>query len=232
MKIGVYVAHEDDSILGVGGTIVQHLKQGNEVYIAVFTDGRNSHKLVLRIEQNPSVWEVREKRAEEFKEALKFLGVPHENLYTFEIADGVGMLWPKEKEILERITEITKKERPDLIYFNHPDAHGDHRAVGEMVPKMLTNLDFKVDALRFFIWTKELAEGRPEVDASQVPDIPPHALKVDVREELLLKKQALHAMKSQVELWPYPDWQVQTAPILEKRFIDYFLRGEEVFVKL
>ena len=50
MKIGVYVAHEDDSILGVGGTIVQYLKQGNEVYIVVFTDGRNSHKLVLRIE--------------------------------------------------------------------------------------------------------------------------------------------------------------------------------------
>ena len=232
MKIGVYVAHEDDSILGVGGTILQHLKQDNEVYLVVFTDGRNSHKVVLGIEQKPSVWEVREKRAEEFKEALKFLGVPYENLYTFKIPDTVGMLWPKEKEVLERITEITKKERPDLIYLNHFDAHDDHRAVSEMVPKMLTNLDFKVEAFRFFIWTKELAEGRPEVDASQVPDIPPTALKVDVREELSLKRQALHAMKSQVELWPYPDWQVQIGPILDKRFIDYFLRGEEIFIRL
>ena len=232
MKIGVYVAHEDDSILGAGGRIVQHLKQGNEVYLVVFTDGRNSHKLVLGIEQNPSVWEVRKKRAEEFKEALRFLGVPYENLYVFEIPDTVGMLWPKEKEILERITEITKKERPDLIYFNHPDAHDDHRAVGEMVPKMLNSLNFEIKALRFFIWTKELARGRPEVDASQVPDIPPRALKVDVRKELSLKRQALHAMRSQVEVWPYPDWQVQIGPILDKRLIDYFLRGEEVFVRL
>jgi uncharacterized protein YpmB len=66
-KIGIYAAHDDDAILGVGGRIVQHLKNGDDVYIVIFANGRNSHKAVLGIENNPSVWEVKEKRKEEIK---------------------------------------------------------------------------------------------------------------------------------------------------------------------
>lgn len=135
VTVGVYVAHDDDAILGVGGKIAQHINSGDDVYVVICTDGRNSHKAVLGIADNP-----------------------------------------------------------------------------------------------FFIWTKELAKDRPEVDARQVPDMPSDVVKVDTRQELRRKRRALFAMKSQVNTWPYRPWQVQEKSILDKRFIDYFLAGEEFFV--
>lgn len=51
MKIGIYVAHEDDVILAMGGQIVQFVQNGDDVYIVIVTDGRHSHKAVLQIEK-------------------------------------------------------------------------------------------------------------------------------------------------------------------------------------
>ncbi len=80
-KVGIYVAHDDDAILGTGGTIVRLVKSNNDVYIVIFTDGRNSHKAVLGIENNPSVQEVRSRRKEEIIKAMAILGVPEKKLH-------------------------------------------------------------------------------------------------------------------------------------------------------
>lgn len=229
-KIGVYVAHDDDLILGVGGRIVQHLKNGADVYIVICADGRNSHKAVLKIENNPSVWEVRTKRKEEIKMAVRILGVSEEKLYFLELADEEGRVWQNEESAKRQIIEITNKEKPDLIYFHYPDAHADHRTVSKVMLEILEVSEQKPKAYQFFIWTKELAKDRSEVDANQVPEIPPNVLKINVNKELELKRRALFEMRSQVDVWAYPDWQVQVKPILDKNFIDYFLRGEEIFI--
>lgn len=230
-KVGVYAAHDDDSILGVGGKIVQHLKLGDDVYIVVCTDGRNSHKAVLGIEDNPSTEEVRVTRKEEMKKAMKVFGIPEERLYFLELTDGEGKVWQNTESAKRQMLEITEKENPNVIYFHYPDAHPDHRAVSTIVPEMLKEVTPKPEAYQFVIWTKELAEGRPESDASKVAELPPDVLRIDIRGELDLKRKSLFEMRSQVDVWPYLDWQVQKTPILDKNFIDYFLRGEEIFVK-
>lgn len=231
-KIGVYVAHDDDSILGVGGKIVQHLRDGDNVYIVIFTDGRNSHKAILGIESSPSVWEVKIKRKEEIKKALKILGVPKERLYFLGLTDGAGKIWQTEKTATSQLLEITNKEKPDLIYFHYPDDHTDHRAVSKIILEILSDLMPKPKAYQFFIWTKESAKDRLKADASQFLEIPPDVLRVDIQGELDTKRMALFAMRSQVGVWPYWDWQIQDTPILRKKFLDYFLRGDEIFVKV
>jgi len=230
-KIGVYVAHDDDSILGAGGRIVHHVRNEDDVYIVICADGRNSHKAVLGIESNPSAQEVKAAREKEIKEAMEVLRVPEERLYFLELIDGEGRVWQNEESAKRQIREITNKENPDLIYFNYPDAHADHRAVSKIVLEVLKGLTPRPEAYQFFIWTKELAKDRQEVDASQVPEVPSDVLRVGIKKELDLKRKALFRMRSQVDVWPYPDWQVQAAPILDKKFLDYFLRGEEIFVK-
>lgn len=232
MKVGIYAAHDDDFLLGAGGRVVQHLKQDDEVYIVICADGRNSHKAVLEITENPSAWEVKAKREEEIKKAVEILGVSKERLYFLELTDGEGKVWQNEEKPKRQILEITEKEKPDLIYFHYPDAHIDHRAVAKIVSETLGGIKPIPKAYQFFIWTKELAEGRPEVDASQVPEIPHNVTRVNIKEELEFKRKALFEMRSQVNVWPYLDWQVQEKPILDKKFIDYFLRGEEIFVKV
>lgn len=231
-KIGIYVAHDDDAILGVGGRMVQHLNEGYNIYFVVCADGRNSHKAVLGIENNPNPLEVRAKRAEEFKKAMNAFGISGKRLYFLNLTDGEGKVWQNMEEARKKIIEITKKEKPDLIYFHHPDAHPDHQAVSKIVCDALKDFQPKPEAYQFFIWTKELAKDRSEVDTSQVSEMPQDVLKIDIKGELELKRRALFEMKSQVNLWPYLDWQIQEKPILDKKFIDYFLRGEEFFVKV
>jgi len=232
MKIGIYVAHDDDSILGVGGRIIQYIKNGNEVYIVIFADGRNSHKAVLGIEKNPTVWEVKVKRKEEMQKAIDVLGVPRNKLYFLDLTDGEGKVWQNKEQAYKQALDITKQENPDIIYFHHPDAHRDHQAVSKMVLKMLNKLKSKPKAYQFFIWTKKLAKNRPEVCDKDVPEIPKDALKVDIKNDLDIKRKALYKMKSQILNRPYKNWGTQKTPILDKSFIDYFLRGEEIFIKV
>lgn len=245
MKVGVYAAHDDDSILEAGGRIIQHLQAGDEVYIVIFSDGRNSHKAVLGITENPSIWEVKEKRAEEIKKAVEILGISRERLYFLGLIDGEGEIW-QDMGVKNQVTEITKKEKPDLVYFHFPDAHSDHRAVSKIMLEVLKDLEKKPEAYQFFLWAFEgilakpvvkqlvkliLARAHPEIDVNQIPEIPREAIRINVKRELELKRAAISEFKSQISVHPYPHWQVQKKPILEKRLIDHCLRGEEVFVK-
>ncbi len=230
MRIGIYVAHDDDSILGVGGRISQCLKKGDEVYIVIFTDGRNSHKEVLGIEKKPTVLEVKKRRIRETRKAMDVLGVARKNLFFLNLTDGEGKVWQNTKEAYDQAMAITRKKVPDIIYFHYPDAHPDHQAVNKVVFEILGKLKSKPEAYRFFIWTKELAKGRSEVFEEDVPEIPKSVLKVNVKDELDIKRKALYKMRSQILKHPYKEWRVQETPILDKNFIDYFLSGEELFI--
>jgi len=81
MKIGVYVAHDDDAILGVGGRIVQHIKSRDSVYVVIFTDGRHSHKAVLGITNRPTPLQLKSTRRQEMLSACKVLGIPKNRIY-------------------------------------------------------------------------------------------------------------------------------------------------------
>ncbi len=227
-RVGIYVAHEDDSILGVGGKIIQHVDNGDQVFVVVFADGSKSHELVLGIEQNPSPQEVTQKRRKEFGKAAQILCVYSVSL---NLPDAEGMVWQNDKSVLSEVAEITSSLRPGLIYFHYPDAHVDHRAVASIMEKVLCKFD-SIEAYQFPIWTKDLAAGRPhEIDINQVPEIPADVVRVDITSQLGKKREALFEMKSQTSVWSYLDWQVQEKPILDKRFLDYFLRGEEIFIR-
>jgi LmbE family N-acetylglucosaminyl deacetylase len=230
-KIGVYVAHDDDFILGAGGRIVQHLKDGNDVYVVICADGRNSHKSVLGIEKDPSAREVKNKRKEEVKEAAKVLGLSEKKLHFLNLTDGGGKVCQNEEEARRQIIEITNKEKPDIIYSHFPDSHKDHRAVSKIVLEAVKKMVSRPVLYRFPIWMKELSKERSEVGVGKNPKMPANILRVNIKKELGLKRESIFKMKSQVDIRPYSNWQVQVSPILDKKFIDYFLRGEEVFIR-
>jgi len=231
-KVGIYVAHDDDLILGAGGRIVQHIKKGDCVFAVIFTDGRNSHKSVLGIKENPSVFAVGKKRKEEIKKAARILGISKEKLYFLKLTNGEGRVFENFEEAKKLVEEITEKEKPDLIYFHYPDGHRDHRAVSKIVTDLMKKIKFKGRAYQFIIWSKELSENRKELDYEIAPQIPKKVVEVDIKNELPLKRKALFQMKSQVNVWPYLDWSIQEKPILEKKLIEHFLKNKEIFIRV
>ncbi|MFH0791659.1 MAG: PIG-L family deacetylase [bacterium] len=231
MKIGVYVAHDDDAILGVGGRIVQHIKSEDSVYIVIFTDGRHSHKAVLGIINRPTPSQLKTTRRQEMLSACTVLGVPKNRIYFLNQIDGDGGTWKESAKLRKVVAKISDNEKPDIIYFHHADAHPDHQAVNQLMTKIVKGPKKQVAALQFFIWTKDKAVGRLEVSQKNMPLIPLRAIRINIEKEKAIKRRALYKMKSQVYKKPYSDWHKQSQPILDRKFISYFLNGEELFVK-
>ena len=74
MKVLVFAPHNDDEVLGVGGTIAKYTQSGNQVIVCEVTSGSNENivkkiKNMLKIiyEFKPSIFETRFKKRFNFK---------------------------------------------------------------------------------------------------------------------------------------------------------------------
>ena len=230
-KVMFFIAHDDDVILSSAGLIQRLIADGNEVSVVLFANGETSHQVVLDIKKNPTPAEVAQKRRIEFLKAMELLGISIGNITFFD--------FPTRKVVenkptgVDAVMCIIQKEKPQEIYFNYPDCHIDHRAVSDIVwEAFLRTPDYQKPVVkRFVIWTDELSAGRNDVDIVLAPEIPSKAEIFSLTEhELAVKRKAIFEVHSQVETWPYPEWQPQEKPILDANFLKYFLRGEEIFV--
>ncbi|WP_412094260.1 PIG-L deacetylase family protein, partial [Bacillus atrophaeus] len=44
MKVMVFAAHPDDEIIGVGGALAKHVRQGDNVSAVIMAEGKSSRK--------------------------------------------------------------------------------------------------------------------------------------------------------------------------------------------
>ena len=95
-KILVGAAHADDEVLGCGGTITKHARDGDEVAVIFMTDGVSS-----RNDLNQSA----ERRAKASKNALTLMGVTETCCFDLpdNAMDSIPLL-----EIVKRIENFAK----------------------------------------------------------------------------------------------------------------------------
>lgn len=116
MKILVIAAHYDDEVLGLGGTIAKHTKNGDKVYVCVLTDSSSS--------QYPGRQDMIDVKKEESKKINNILGI--EETISFDFPDMKLDTIP-HVEINKRIEELVKKINPDIVYTHHKyDVNKDH----------------------------------------------------------------------------------------------------------
>lgn len=123
-KALIFIAHPDDEV-ACGGTIAKLVQNGNQVVVAIATDGRNgTHNY------NVSPEEISQTRKKEMKNAADVLGVNHVIWMDFQD----GTLEFNLSKLKESAFKIIREEKPDIVFTFDPwkrwDPHSDHRTIG------------------------------------------------------------------------------------------------------
>ena len=115
-KILCIVAHPDDEVLGLGGTLIKHNLSGDSVEIVFLSDGEGS--------KNNN---INKNRLNNAKKCSKIIGSTIYKIYDFpdQKLDTVPKI-----EIIQSIEEILYKVKPDILYTHHVgDIYHDHQIV-------------------------------------------------------------------------------------------------------
>ena len=113
-------AHPDDVELGCGGAIMKHLKNGDDVFVMVVTDGE--------VGKQPKG--KNENRLAETLHSLQFAGVkPHQVIF-LHLPD--TELWRQRQTLLDAIQKTCEEHHIDYVYTHASESyHQDHITIFE-----------------------------------------------------------------------------------------------------
>src|SRR3990172_107585 len=119
MKVLVIAPHPDDEVLGCGGTIEKHTKEGDEVYLCIVTKAYTPDWSEEFIKNRPK--EIQKANDVLGIKKTFFLDLPTAKLDTIA-----------QKQLNELIHKCINEVRPEIMYIPYEhDLHRDHRLVFE-----------------------------------------------------------------------------------------------------
>lgn len=118
-RLLVLAPHPDDEVIGCGGVVAQHLRDGRKVRVIVATDGSEAEPSL-----DPAAYAAR--REEESRRGLEILGTAEIEFLRFPDRQ----LGAHEGELRTRLREELRSFRPDIILAPSPvEIHPDHFAI-------------------------------------------------------------------------------------------------------
>jgi len=184
----IICAHSDDQVLGTGATMAKLAREGYNVYSFIFSYGESSHP-------HMKLSHVAKTRVAESKDADSIIG--GKGVFFLGLKDTkIGKDFA-DKKMFAKLERIFKDYKPKKI-FTHSidDALPDHRSVRDIVvntyDKLNENNGFKTDIYSFDVWNIWNLKKRYKP-----------ALVVDVTPYFKYKIKALHAFKSQINVFSY-----------------------------
>ncbi|TRZ99035.1 MAG: PIG-L family deacetylase [Nitrospiraceae bacterium] len=217
----VIAAHPDDEVLGCGGTIGWHTKQGHEVHVLVLGEGATSRGSDPRGRNR-----VKEVRALDraVREAARDLGVKevHRAHFPDNRFDSVDLL-----DVVKAVEQVVTAVRPGRIYTHHAgDLNIDHRIVHQAV---LTAARPQPNSAVTTVLAFEVPSSTEwQGPGSHVPFWP--QVYVDVTETLPQKLAALRCYQSELRPYPHPR-SLESVEIIAKRWgVNVGLKAAEAFM--
>lgn len=106
MKILVIVAHPDDEVIGLGGTLYKHYLNGDKIHILFLSDGRSSRNNVV---------DINEKNKKTYGQIKKVSNILN---YTFTYLNFLDNQLDKYPllTIVKECEKIIKQVNPDILY--------------------------------------------------------------------------------------------------------------------
>lgn len=193
-KVLVVVAHPDDELIGVGGTLRKHVKNGDEVHVLILGDGKTSRQNKYEA-MNDSTKTL---SMAETTKAMKVLGIT--NLYHEYLPDNrfdqLTLL-----DIVKLVAQYIEKVSPSLVYSHHSgDLNVDHQLTAEAViiaTRPIQNSSIKELRLFETLSSTEMAGSR--FTHVFIPN-----LFVNIENELEDKLDALKCYESEMREFPHP----------------------------
>jgi LmbE family N-acetylglucosaminyl deacetylase len=152
MNALVLEPHDDDLIIGMGGTALKMIRNGWNFHTIQMTDGRHGSN---KIEPGKLV----EIRREEKQEEISHLGIEC-NFLNYED----GKLWDKMQEdrekIVSEIQKILSQFEPDVVFMPaKSECHPDHRATSLLAGRAIYNSDINPLKVSYVVWQMPFTDG-------------------------------------------------------------------------
>lgn len=187
-NILVICAHSDDQVLGAGASMAKLSREGYNIYSFILSYGESSHP-------HMKLSHVAKTRVSESKEADAILG--GSGVFFMGLKDTkIGKDF-QDRDMSSKLKRIFKDYKPKKI-FTHSldDLLPDHKAVRKIVVDTYDELNeetgFKTEIYSFDVWTAWKIKERYEP-----------MLVYDVTSHFKYKIRALHAFKSQINVFSY-----------------------------
>lgn len=120
MNVLCVVAHPDDEVLGVGGTLARHAKDGDEIHVCILSDGVTSRYDKIDEEAEAEI----QRRGNRARDACEHLGVESVTLHEYpdNQFDTVPLL-----DIVQTVEAEVERYEPEIMYTHHyGDLNVDH----------------------------------------------------------------------------------------------------------
>lgn len=187
-KVLVIAPHPDDEVLGCGGTIVKHVRGGDEVYLCIVTKAY------------PPEWpeaEIKERR----EEVLRVNGILGIKKTYFLDLPAVKLDTIPRKELNDAISQIVNEAQPEVVYIPHRgDVNQDHRLVFEST--MVAVRPLPGSGIRKVLCCETLSGtewAAPFAGDAFVPNV-----YVDISDTLETKLKAMAAYQTELKEYPHP----------------------------
>jgi len=177
----VFAPHNDDELLGAGGTILKLAKAGYEVTVCEVTAGPGSQR--IQAEAKKAHERMRVKQS-------VFLNLPSCKL------EGL----PKT-QINAELCKVVRAVEPEIVLIPHDgDMHLDHRWVAEAAMVAVRPLEAPcVKQVLAYETLSETEWNTPSVSNAFIPNV-----WIDISGELEEKLRAMECYESQLHAFPHP----------------------------
>ena len=184
MRVVVVAPHNDDEILGVGGTMAKLVKQGHEVIVCEVTAGDLDDEMV-QLQKREAV------------ASHELMGVKTH----FMDLPVVGLREMKTTELNSAFQKCMAELAPDIVFIPHKgDMHIDHRMTIEAIMVALRPVSLpKLKGIYAYETLSETDWNTPSVDNVFIP-----TMFVDISDEIEVKLEAMKCHASQLCSYPHP----------------------------
>lgn len=194
-KVLVVAAHPDDEVLGVGGTIVRHAKNGDAIHIMIMAEGITSRTMRRDVDFSKDKLEELHSKSHE---VAKMLGAEKLTMCKFpdNRMDSVDLL-----DVVKEIEKEVDSFKPEVVYTHHAgDVNVDHTVTHNAVITACRSLpDCSVRTILFF---ETLSSTEWQMQTSDKIFYPNWF--VDISDCLEQKQTALKLYESEMRSFPHP----------------------------